>query len=56
LVPRSDELEGQKSEVKVTGTKDSILAPSAACVQFLFGKTSLAFSLFIYLRREFPQQ
>ena len=47
LVPRSGEFEGQgqRSKVKVTRDKNGIFsAISAACVQFMFGKTSLASS------------
>ena len=42
-VPRSDEFEGQGQQ----GQKTAFLALSEACVQFMFGKTSLASSLFI---------
>ena len=46
LVPCSDEFEGrgQRSKVKVTRDKTAFSVLSAACVRFMFGKTSLAFS------------
>jgi len=48
LVPRSDEFEGQgqRTNVKVTRDKNGIFAAiSAAYVRFMFGKSSLAYSL-----------
>jgi len=42
-VPHSDEFEGQRW--RSAGTKMAFLALSMACVQFMFGKTSLASSL-----------
>ena len=47
LVPRSDEFEGQGQRSKANVTRDKklhISALSAACVQFMFGKISLACS------------
>jgi len=48
---RSDEFEGrgQRSKVKVTGTKTAFSALTAACVRFMFGKTSLASSFDFFL-------
>ena len=43
LVPPLDEFEGQRS--RPPGAKNAFLALSAAYVWFMFGKTSLAFSL-----------
>jgi len=38
-------------KVKITrGKKRHFSTPLAACVQFMFGKTSLAFSLFLWFK------
>jgi len=49
LVPRSDEFECQGQRSRSPGTKNRhFSAISAACVQFMFGKTSLASSLIFF--------
>ena len=47
LVPRSYEFEDQGQRSRPPGTKTAFSALSAACVRFMFGKTSLASSLTI---------
>ena len=42
LLPHSDEFEGQGQRSRSPGTKNAFSALSAACMQFVFGKTSLA--------------
>jgi len=44
LVPRSDEFEGQGHQ----GQKRHFSTLLAACIQFIFGKTSLASSFNVY--------
>ena len=41
LVGRSDEFEGQGQRSRSPGTKTAFSAISAACMRFMFGKTSL---------------
>ena len=45
LVPRLVEFEGQRS--RSSGKKTAFSALSAACVRFMFGKTSLASSFYV---------
>ena len=49
LVLRSDEFEGQVKRSKSPGIKTAFSALLAACVQFMFGKTSLASSFKVIL-------
>jgi len=52
FVHRSDEFECQRERLKVKVTRDKnrhFSALSAACVRLVFGKTSLASSLYFYL-------
>ena len=41
-----------RSRLKLPGTKQHFSALSAACVRFMFGKTSLAFSLIIFFAND----
>jgi len=44
MVPPLDEFEDQCQKSRSQGTKTAFSALSAACVRFMFGKTSLASS------------
>jgi len=46
FVSRSDEFEGEGHQ----GQKTAFSALSAACMQFMFGKTSLASNVYFYFR------
>ena len=54
LVPRLNEFEDQdqRSKVKVTRGKRNVSALSAACMPFMFGKTSLASSFHCCIETE----
>ena len=44
--PRSDEFDGQGQRSRSPGSTTAFSAPSAACMRFMFAKTSFASSLF----------
>ena len=56
LVPRSDKFECQGQRSRSLGTKRHSSALSAACVRFMFGKTSLASSFVFLLWRASSEQ
>jgi len=47
VVPRLDKFEGHCERPRSPGTKQHFSALLAACVRFMFGKTSLASGLFL---------